>query len=59
MVVDKNYEIISFRPSKRLRNYKIFNTQKKIRLKMILKKIFTVYSITHFVEKQWQMFAVE
>ena len=53
MVVDKVHEIISFKQSKWLENYKKFFTQKNdIELKMILKKTSIYYSIKLSMEKR-------
>ena len=45
MIVDKNHEIISFKQSKWLENYKSFDTQKRNKAKIDLEKDF--YKILH------------
>ena len=60
MIVVKIHEKIPFRPSKCLEQYKIFNAQKKEKkLKMISKNTPLNYSLTHFVEKQWNIYEIE
>ena len=52
MLVDKIHERISFKQSKWLEKYISFNTQKRNKAKMILKKTSKNYLVTHFMENK-------
>ena len=58
MIVDKIHENVSFKLSKWLEKYVIFNTPKRNKAQRNSKKISIDYLISHFMEEQWKMYEI-
>ena len=59
MIVEKVHNIISFKQCWWLKKYISFNTQKRNKAKMILKRISINYPKTHFMVNLWKMFVID